>query len=134
MPSNIERDQLVHGWQKDILQIFHKQSVQHVAFVPDGGLRGIIELCQHAEEITTTVLTSEEEGIAVLAGAWLGGQRGVLLMQSSGVGNCLNMLTLSENCRIPLVMIVTMRGEWGEFDRIEGSAVRIMFTKHYGRI
>ena len=97
------------------MQIFQKQKVQHVAFVPDGGLKGIIELCQQTKEFTTTVLTSEEEGIAVLAGAWLGGQRGVLLMQSSGVGNCLNMLTLSENCRIPLVMIITMRGEWGEF-------------------
>ncbi len=115
MASQIEPDQLVHDWQKVVIQAFLDRQIQQVAFVPDGGLKGLIELCQASEKLTTTVLTSEEEGIAIMAGAWLGGQRGVLLMQSSGVGNCLNMLTLSENCRIPLVMLVTMRGEWGEF-------------------
>jgi sulfopyruvate decarboxylase alpha subunit len=61
-------------------------------------------------------LTTEEEGIALLAGAWLGGQRGVLLMQSSGVGNCVNMLSLTQTCRYPFLTLVTMRGEWGEFN------------------
>ena len=61
-------------------------------------------------------LTTEEEGVALLAGAWLGGGKGVLLMQSSGVGNCINMLSLPINCRMPLLMLVTMRGEWGEFN------------------
>jgi len=59
-------------------------------------------------------LTTEEEGVAMLAGAWLGGERGVLLMQSSGVGNCINTLALAKVCSFPLLMIVTMRGEWGE--------------------
>ena len=62
------------------------------------------------------VLTTEEEGIALAAGAWLGGERAVLLMQSSGVGNCVNMLSLPANCRMPLLALVTMRGEWGEFN------------------
>ena len=62
----------------------------------------------------TAVLTTEEEGIGMLAGAWLGGDRGVLLMQSSGVGNCINTLSLAKVCGFPLVMIVTMRGQWGE--------------------
>jgi sulfopyruvate decarboxylase TPP-binding subunit len=61
-------------------------------------------------------LTTEEEGVAALAGAWLGGARGVLLMQSSGVGNCTNMLSLVQLCRFPFVALVTMRGEWGEFN------------------
>jgi sulfopyruvate decarboxylase TPP-binding subunit len=64
----------------------------------------------------TVSLTSEEEGVAMLAGAWLGGDRGVLLLQSSGVGNCINMLALNQECRIPLLALVTMRGEWGEFN------------------
>ena len=62
------------------------------------------------------VLTTEEEGVALAAGAWLGGQRAVLLMQSSGVGNCINMLSLIKNCRFPLLTLVTMRGEWAEFN------------------
>ena len=61
-------------------------------------------------------LTSEEEGIGLAAGAWLGGQRAALLMQSSGVGNCINMLSLAKSCRFPLTLLVTMRGEWGEFN------------------
>jgi len=61
-------------------------------------------------------LTTEEEGVALLAGAWAGGQRGVLLMQSSGVGNCINMLSLAKSCRFPLTILVTMRGEWAEFN------------------
>lgn len=66
--------------------------------------------------MTTVPLTSEDEGVGVLAGAWLGGSRGVLLMQSSGVGNCINTFSLSTICRFPLLMIITMRGEWGELN------------------
>ena len=62
------------------------------------------------------MLTTEEEGVAIAAGAWLGGQRSVLLMQSSGVGNCINMLSLATIGRFPLLMLVTMRGEWAEFN------------------
>jgi sulfopyruvate decarboxylase TPP-binding subunit len=61
-------------------------------------------------------LTTEEEGVALAAGAWLGGQRAALLMQSSGVGNCINMLGMIQECRFPLLMLVTMRGQWGEFN------------------
>jgi len=61
-------------------------------------------------------LTTEEEGVALAAGAWLGGQRAVLLLQSSGVGNCVNMLALNRVCRLPLLALVTMRGEWGELN------------------
>jgi len=61
-------------------------------------------------------LTTEEEGVALLAGAWAGGQKGVLLMQSSGVGNCINMLSLTQIFRFPFLTLVTMRGEWGEFN------------------
>lgn len=110
-----EADQQIRPWQRDILGAFERAGVGHVAYVPDGGHRGLIQLCQQANGIGMTVLTTEEEGIALATGLWLGGVRSALLMQSSGVGNCINMLTLAENCRIPLVMLVTMRGEWGEF-------------------
>ncbi len=62
------------------------------------------------------VLTTEEEGVALAAGAWLGGERAVLLMQSSGVGNTINMLSLPATCRMPFFTLITMRGEWGEFN------------------
>jgi sulfopyruvate decarboxylase alpha subunit len=61
-------------------------------------------------------MTTEEEGIPLCAGAWLGGMRSLLLMQSSGVGNCVNMLSLQRTARFPMVIIVTMRGEYAEFN------------------
>jgi len=61
-------------------------------------------------------LTTEEEGIALAVGAWLGGEKSVLLMQSSGVGNCINMLSMLSVCQVPLPMLVTMRGDWAEFN------------------
>ena len=76
----------------------------------------MIEHCQADPRIRAVSLTSEEEGIGLAAGAWLGGHRAALLMQSSGVGNCINLLSLAKSCRLPLVMLVTMRGEWAEFN------------------
>ena len=76
----------------------------------------LIELSHGDSVIKTTVLTTEEEGVALCAGAWLGGDRAVLLMQSSGVGNCVNMLSLTQIFRFPFLTLVTMRGEWGEFN------------------
>ena len=84
--------------------------------MPDAGHARLIELCKADPAIRDVVLTTEEEGIALAAGAWLGGQRAALLMQSSGVGNCINMLSLIRICRFPLLTLVTMRGEWAEFN------------------
>ena len=103
-------------WPAGIHRVLRDAQVRQVAYVPDAGHTTLINLCHDDPAMRATVLTTEEEGVALLAGAWLGGQRGVLLMQSSGVGNCINMLSLTRSCRLPLVMLVTMRGEWGEFN------------------
>ncbi len=76
----------------------------------------LILKCHADRNMQTVSLTSEEEGVAMLAGTWLGGQRGALLMQSSGAGNCINMLGTIIECRFPLLALITMRGEWGEFN------------------
>lgn len=102
------------NWPDQIFQKLREAGVNQMVYVPDAGHARLIELCHQANDIKCTVLTTEEEGIGVLAGAWLGGERGVLLMQSSGVGNCINTLSLAKVCGFPLVMIVTMRGQWGE--------------------
>ena len=103
-------------WTNDIFQVLVNHQVRQVAYVPDAGHTNLIKRCGQYDEMVSVPLTTEEEGIALLAGAWLGGDRGVLLMQSSGVGNCLNMFSLTRTCRMPLLMLVTMRGEWGEFN------------------
>lgn len=103
-------------WPARIHAALRALRVRQVAYVPDAGHARLIEHCHRDASMRTTVLTTEEEGIALACGAWLGGERGVVLMQSSGVGNCINMLSLPNACRMPLAMIVTMRGEWGEFN------------------
>jgi sulfopyruvate decarboxylase alpha subunit len=104
------------AWPTEIYRVLKQAHVSQASYVPDAGHAQLIELLHADPEIQTTVLTTEEEGIAVAAGAWLGGQRAVLLLQSSGVGNCVNMLSLMSNCRFPLLMLITMRGEWAEFN------------------
>ena len=90
--------------------------VRQVGFVPDAGQARLIDRCRADDDIRDVVLTTEEEGVALAAGAWLGGERAALLMQSSGVGNCINMFSLARTCRFPLLMVITMRGEWEEFN------------------
>jgi len=103
-------------WRDEIFAVLKQARIAQVGYVPDAGHARLIDLVRGDAEIRAMPLTTEEEGIALAAGAWLGGQRAALLMQSSGVGNCVNMLSLAKNCRFPLVMLVTMRGEWGEFN------------------
>jgi sulfopyruvate decarboxylase alpha subunit len=106
----------VSDWPDAIFAELSALEVRQVAYVPDAGHTRLITLCAGGSGMRSVPLTTEEEGVALLAGAWLGGERGVLLMQSSGVGNCVNMLSLTQACRFPLLMLITMRGEWGEFN------------------
>ncbi|MCT8179208.1 thiamine pyrophosphate-binding protein [Variovorax sp. CY25R-8] len=103
-------------WPQQIFEGFKNLGVRQVAYVPDAGHSQLIRMCEADPGIHAVSLTTEEEGVAMLGGAWLGGDRGVLLLQSSGVGNCINMLSLQHETRMPLFMVVTMRGEWGEFN------------------
>lgn len=103
-------------WQDGIYRELKTAGIRQVAYVPDAGHSKLIEACRGDGEMKAVPLTTEMEGPAVLAGAWLGGDKGVLLMQSSGVGNCPNMIATAVTCRFPLLMLVTMRGEHGEFN------------------
>lgn len=106
----------ITNWQHRILPLLKQFDVRHVAYVPDAGHSAAIRAAEADDGIVALALTTEEEGIGYLAGAWLGGERGVLLLQSSGVGNCLNTLALQTMTRFPLLMLVTMRGDWAEFN------------------
>jgi sulfopyruvate decarboxylase alpha subunit len=101
-------------WPAAVHRILKAADVRQVAVVPDVGLSGLLSLCESDRAMRVIRLTTEEEGVALLAGAWLGGDKGILLMQSSGTGNCVNVLALPVACRFPLLMLITMRGEAGE--------------------
>ena len=104
------------AWADDIHAVFKAHRVKQIAYVPDGGHAQLIRSVEADQSMRGIVLTTEEEGVALAAGAWLGGERSALLMQSSGVGNCINMLSLIKTCRFPFLTLITMRGEWGEFN------------------
>jgi sulfopyruvate decarboxylase alpha subunit len=104
------------NWPDKLFATLKRAGIRQVGYVPDAGHSRLIECCRADSEIRDVVLTTEEEGVAMAAGAWLGGERAALLMQSSGLGNCINMLSLMRSCRFPLLMLITMRGEWEEFN------------------
>ena len=104
------------NWPDRLFDALKRANVRQVGYVPDAGHSRLIARCRADADIHDVALTTEEEGIALAAGAWLGGERAALLMQSSGVGNCSNMLSLARSCRFPMPMFITMRGEWEEFN------------------
>jgi len=103
-------------WRDQIFDVLQDHEVKQVYHVPDAGHSRLIEACQKSNSIRTLALTTEEEGIPLAAGAWLGGQRSVLLMQSSGVGNTINLMGLTKTLRFPFLTLITMRGDYGEFN------------------
>jgi sulfopyruvate decarboxylase alpha subunit len=114
-------------WPEGIHRELAAAGVRIVGYVPDAGHKRLIELCRADRKMRAVVLTTEEEGIGLASGAWLGGQKSALLMQSSGVGNIVNVLGMVRECRFPLLTLVTMRGEQGEFNPWQvpmGQAVR----------
>jgi sulfopyruvate decarboxylase alpha subunit len=105
-----------YDWPQGLYQLLKAQGIRQVSVVPDAGHMALIRLCESDSAIELVRLTTEEEGIALAMGAWLGGDKSVLLTQSSGVGNCVNMLAMLAVSQTPLAMLVTMRGDWGEFN------------------
>ena len=103
-------------WPDRLFETLKRGGIRQVGYVPDAGHAHLIDRCRVDAEIRDVALTTEEEGVALAAGAWLGGERAALLMQSSGVGNCVNMFSLARTCRFPMLMFITMRGEWEEFN------------------
>lgn len=104
------------AWQQAVFNVLKQGGVQQIAYVPDAGHSHVIRSAIADPGIQDIVLTTEEEGVALCSGAWLGGQRAVLLMQSSGVGNCVNMFSLLQSGDFPFLTLVTMRGEYAEFN------------------
>jgi len=101
-------------WATDVYQSLRNAGVTQIAYVPDAGHRSLIDLAIADDDVHAIALTTEEEGVGIAAGADLGGQRFVLLMQSSGVGNCINFLSLMKGGKFPLLTLVSMRGDYGE--------------------
>ena len=103
-----------NSWPDRLYDLLRSAKVTQFAYVPDAGHKVLINRSLADPSAYSVPLTTEEEGVALAAGADLGGERAVLLMQSSGVGNCINLLSLIAGCRFPLLTLVSMRGDFGE--------------------
>src|SRR5215813_1079873 len=102
------------SWQHELYDLLRKNNITQFCYVPDAGHSIMIDRSLADPGVRSIALTTEEEGVALCAGADLGGARAVLLMQSSGVGNCINMLSLIKGGRFPFLTLVSMRGDFGE--------------------
>lgn len=117
----------VSHWSDDVFREIGKRNIETVCTVPDGGLTRLLERIEATDGMRLVTLSTEEEGIGIVTGQWLGGKRAMIAMQSSGVGNCINAFGLPAIMRAPCLMLVTMRGQWGEFNPWQvqmGQAVR----------
>jgi sulfopyruvate decarboxylase alpha subunit len=116
-----------HDWSTDVFHAMQARNIATVCTVPDGGLTHLLRMVEADQAMRLVTLSTEPEGIGIATGCWLGGGRAMLAMQSSGVGNCINALGLPAALRAPCLMLVTMRGQWGEFNPWQvpmGQAVR----------
>ena len=113
MDAAVEGKQKI-GWQHDLYDLLRENGITQIAYVPDAGHGVLIDRSLADPDVHSIALTTEEEGVALIAGADLGGARAVLLMQSSGVGNCINMLSLIKGARFPFLTLISMRGDFGE--------------------
>ncbi len=102
------------AWAHELYDFLKANEITIFSYVPDAGHKVLIARSMADPDMESIALTTEEEGVALSAGAHLGGRRSVLLVQSSGVGNCINMFSLTRIGRFPFLGIVSMRGEFGE--------------------
>jgi sulfopyruvate decarboxylase alpha subunit len=108
----------VPPWARDLAAGLARASVGHAVYVPDTPLSHVLRALEHdVPHLRRTLATREEEALGIAAGSYLGGQRAAVLMQSSGVGNCFNAIaSLLLAYQVPVLMIVSMRGEAGEWN------------------
>ncbi|MEC9368804.1 MAG: phosphonopyruvate decarboxylase [Pseudomonadota bacterium] len=117
-------------WPAEVYRRMQELDISILAIVPDAGLTRLLELCKADAAMTVVTLSTEEEGVGLCFGAWAGGKRALLCMQSSGTGNCINALGLPAFTKTPCLMLVTMRGQAGEANPAQvamGSAVAKVF-------
>lgn len=115
------------SWEEELCQGLKANEVRLICHVPDLVLANVIELMEKDGGFQVIPVTREEEGIGILSGAHLGGMRGALLFQSSGLGNSVNALTsLCIPQQIPFLMVISPRGDVGEINPFQTPMGRIL--------
>ena len=116
------------NWPRKIVSVLKANNICSISFVPDSVIGRILKAAEEDPYFHFTTLAREEEGIGIITGEYLGDRYGVLMMQSAGVGNCVNALaSLAIPYQIPFIMLISQRGELGEFNAchvVMGKALR----------
>ena len=127
MSSNESTSPALPPWHEILVQVLKANQIRLVTYVPDRVLTPLIGAL-HADDYFTMVSPArEEEAVGIVAGAWMGGTRGVVLMQTSGFATLANVLaSLAVPYQIPVLMIVSERGTLGEFNIGQAMVCRTM--------
>ena len=105
------------AWHEIVVEVLKANEVRLVPYVPDNVLKPLIGAIHTDPFFTAFTTAREEEAVGILAGAWMAGTRGILLMQTSGFATLANVLaSLPCAFQIPVLMLVSERGTLGEFN------------------
>lgn len=114
-------------WHQVMTEVLKRNQVRLVTYVPDRVLTPLINRVNEDPFFTALAAAREEEAVGIVTGAWMGGMRGTLLMQTSGFATLANVLaSLAVPSQIPLVMIISERGTLGEFNIGQAMVTRTM--------
>jgi len=103
------------AWHEAAIEALHDGGVEMVAYLPDSVVAPLIDRVEGDDRFEAVPVAREEEAVGILSGAWLGGRRGALVCQTSGLSNALNAVgSLSKPWGLPFVGIVSRRGDLGE--------------------
>jgi sulfopyruvate decarboxylase alpha subunit len=105
------------AWHDIVRASLKANDVKLIVYVPDRVFTPLIEALHADTYFTTFAATREEEALGIVTGAWMGGMRGAVLMQTSGFGTIPNALaSLVVPSQIPALIFVSERGTLGEFN------------------
>ena len=107
-------------WSAALADALKANGYEMIAYVPDEVADRLLQILREDSSMQMVSVTREEEGVAVLCGAYLGGKRGALVMQGSGLGNSINVLcSLAIGFQLPLLMMISERGRLDEFNPVQ---------------
>lgn len=114
-------------WWQIIRDTLKACEVKLITYVPDNVLNPLLKAIHADDYFNAFVCTREEEAVGIVAGAWMGGMRGVVMMQTSGFATLPNVLaSLAVPYQIPVLMVVSERGTLGEFNIGQAMVARTM--------
>jgi len=114
-------------WWEIVRDVLKRNEVKLITYVPDNVLNPLIKAIHADPYFLTFPTTREEEALGIVAGAWMGGMRGIVLMQTSGFATLPNAIaSLALPYQIPVLMMVSKRGTLGEFNVGQATVARTM--------